>query len=57
MALHESVLEEFGLAPRWVRRGMGARAGSGCRAERRAAGHTGRRCGPRRERRLEPTAC
>ncbi|MET3245786.1 uracil-DNA glycosylase family 4 [Burkholderia sp. OAS925] len=24
MALHESVLEEFGLAPRWVRRGMGA---------------------------------
>ncbi|MDQ0623454.1 uracil-DNA glycosylase family protein [Paraburkholderia graminis] len=24
MALHESVFEEFGLAPRWVRRGMGA---------------------------------
>jgi DNA polymerase len=24
MALHESVLEEFGLAPRWVRRGMAA---------------------------------
>ncbi|MFM0376574.1 uracil-DNA glycosylase family protein [Paraburkholderia strydomiana] len=24
MALHESVLEEFGLAPRWVRRGMTA---------------------------------
>jgi DNA polymerase len=24
MALHESVLEEFGLAPRWVPRGMGA---------------------------------
>ena len=22
MALHESVLEEFGLAPLWVRRGM-----------------------------------
>ncbi|HEX3379627.1 MAG TPA: uracil-DNA glycosylase [Paraburkholderia sp.] len=29
MALHESVLEEFGLAPLWVRRGMAARQGQG----------------------------
>ena len=47
MALHESVLEEFGLTPRWVRRGMAAsqpvdeaagrdaaaRAGEGTRSE------------------------
>ncbi|MBN3803529.1 uracil-DNA glycosylase [Paraburkholderia sp. Ac-20336] len=29
MALHESVLEEFGLAPLWVRRGMAARQPAG----------------------------
>jgi DNA polymerase len=29
MALHESMLEEFGLAPLWVRRGLAAREGQG----------------------------
>jgi uracil-DNA glycosylase family 4 len=38
MALHESVLEEFGLAPLWVRRGMAAQAPAGEAAVEQGAG-------------------
>jgi len=37
MALHESVLEEFGLAPRWVRRGMAVGHESAVAQEQAAA--------------------
>ncbi|MFM0205961.1 uracil-DNA glycosylase family protein [Paraburkholderia sediminicola] len=38
MALHESVLEEFGLAPLWVRRGMAAQESAGEAAAEQGAG-------------------
>ncbi|WP_172315598.1 uracil-DNA glycosylase [Paraburkholderia solitsugae] len=38
MALHESVLEEFGLAPLWVRRGMAAQEPAGEAAAGQGAG-------------------
>ncbi|MBW9103678.1 uracil-DNA glycosylase [Paraburkholderia phenoliruptrix] len=41
MALHESMLEEFGLAPRWVRRGMAVGHESAAAQEQAAARETG----------------
>jgi uracil-DNA glycosylase family 4 len=43
MALHESVLEEFGLAPLWVRRGLAAREAENGQGDAAAAQSSGER--------------